>query len=290
MPMSQRFFSGMVGFMLALTSLQTSYSAQPAALEESLPGEVIQFKTTWLGTGALHYEGEYAYSTVVQNGESLLRQTGHFTFANGYKGDEESLLVPDGKSFRPRSYRLTVTNPAGKVMRQEKMIFDAKATSARVIRTYSDPTRQDDGGETEQVDRVIPLPPRSYPRQMFDAMMRVMDFKPGDRQRLNVITRTGEVYGIFLETDGPETLKTPAGTFDTMRVRLVPDIPLLPMLMPSLTIRIWYTRSSPHLPMKFEGYPQPPPPRFQNEVRMLVTGIKLPPKASATPAGKSSGH
>lgn len=244
-----------------------------------VPGETIRFRTTWLDGGGLHYQGTYAYSTLKRNGETLLRQSGQYTFANGNRAEEESLLVPVGKGYRPRSFKLTVTNPAGKVIRTEQLLYNPTATSVRVIRTYDDPTRQDDQGITDQVDKTIPIPPDTYPRQMFDAMLRVTEFQPGVKRSLNVITRMGDVYGIVLQADGQEELTTPAGTFQTMRVRLVPDIALLPLLMPSLTIRIWYTCSMPHLPVKFEGYPQPPPPRFQNEVRMMVTGIELPKKS-----------
>lgn len=262
--------------MTPVSELRGAPSASSEALQEIQSGEVITFRTTWLDTGAHYYSGQYGYSTVQVNGEELLRQSGSFVFANGNKGEEESLLVPIGKKFRPRSFRLMVTNPQGKVIRTESMFFNAQATRVRVIRTYSDPTRQDDNGVTDELDREIPIPADTYPRQMFDAMLRVMDFAPGEVRRLNVVTRVGEVFPIILKTDGYEQVKTPAGTFDTVRVKMIPDIPLLPRLMPSLTIRIWYTTSMPHLPVKFEGYPQPPPPRFQEEVRVQLTGLKLP--------------
>lgn len=269
----------MVMIMFGMTSVSERGMAAPStseALQEIQSGEVISFRTTWLEDDSFYYSGQYGYSTVIVNGEELLRQTGSFVYANGNKAEEESLLVPFGKKFRPRSFRLLVTNPSGKVMRTETMRFNTQATRAHVIRTYSDPTRQDDNGVTDEINKEIPIPADTYPRQMFDAMIRVMDFAPGEVRKLNVVTRMGEVFPIILRTDGFEQVKTPAGTFDTVRVRMIPDIPILPRLMPSLTIRIWYTASTPHLPVKFEGYPQPPPPRFQEEVRVQLTGLKLP--------------
>lgn len=275
-----RLIQWMVCTMIILASVALSTHAyaglngQPEVLQEIQPGEVISFKTSWLDSGALFYQGKYEYSTIVVQNEHLLRQVGRFTFANGNIGEEESLLVPAQDRFRPRSFYLKVTSPTGKVLRVERMIFNATATSARVIRTYSDSTRQEDNGITDEVDKTIALPPDTFPRQMFDAMLRVMELKPGDRRRLNVVTRMGEIYGIILQAEDYEKIQSPAGLFDTIRVRLIPDIPLLPKLMPSLAMRLWYSSTSPRLPVKFEGYPQPPPPRLQKEVRSILVGVE----------------
>jgi hypothetical protein len=260
-------------FLMLGTLTSEYYSKGTAAPLDIDTGETVNFKTTWLSSGAAYYQGQYVYAMVKQGNETLLRQTGTYTFANGNKAEEVSLILPKGNHFLARSFSLRVTNPAGKVIRTERMDFDNSARRVRVVRTYSDPTLQDDMGTTDQVDKIIQVPPDTFPRQMFDAIIRTMDLSPGAQIRLNCITRLGEVYGMYLKEDGTEVLTTPAGRFDTVRVRIVPDIPLLPRLMPSLTIRLWYTRQEPRLPVKFEGYPQPPPPKLQNEVRMVVTSL-----------------
>lgn len=270
----RHFILGM--FLMLGTITSEYYSTGTAAPLDIQTGETVNFKTTWLSTGAAYYQGQYVYAMVRQGNETLLRQTGHYTFANGNKAEEVSLILPKGNRFLARSFSLRVTNPAGKVIRTERMDFDTSARRVRVVRTYSDPTLQDDYGTTDQVDKIIQVPPDTFPRQMFDAIIRSMDLSPGAQIRLNCITRLGEVYGMYLKEDGTEVVTTPAGRFDTIRVRIVPDIPLLPKLMPSLTIRLWYTKQEPRLPVKFEGYPQPPPPRLQNEVSMMVTSLIRP--------------
>ncbi len=259
--------------MSMTSSVQASDEPIAEARHEIEPGETIGFQTRWLEDGGLVYQGHYRYSVIKKAGELLLRQTGLYTFDNGNRGEEESLLAYRMDRYIPRSFALTITTPRGKVIRTERMIFDPGGLKVHVVRTYDDPTGMDDNGAKDQIDKIVQVPPDCYPRQMFDAVLRVMELKPGMRHKLYCITRMGDVYPMILAEDGSERIKTAVGTFDTVRVRLIPDIPLLPRLMPSLVIRLWYTRQLPRLPVRFEGYAQPPPPRLQKEVRMEITEL-----------------
>ena len=255
---------------LAMLGLAHADSEAP-----SLPsGEVVKFVTRDKASGSLVQEGEYHYDTTPQGGRLSFRQRGTFKWPSGNRGREEVLMWQDGAKLTPRRYHIEVTNPAGATIRTVDMAFNGDASSVHVKRTYSDPTGQDDFGVDDAVDKTVALPPNTFARPMFDAVLRVLELPPGTRQKYQVVTRLGEVMPVILVAEGIESMKASFGVTDVQRIRLIPDIPILPSVMPSLTIHLWYTREAPHLPVKFEGFGEPPPPYMQNEVSLVVTSIQ----------------
>lgn len=262
-------------FIFCVFPLVTLSLAGASPEVPTLPsGEVVKFVTREKSNGNLIQEGEYHYDTSSQGGRTAFRQRGNFKWPSGNRGKEEVLMWQDGAKLTPRRYHIEVSNPAGATIRTLDMAFSADVSSVHIKRTYSDPKGEDDFGVEDAVDKTVQLPPNSFARPMFDALLRVLDLPEGTRQKYHVVTRLGEVMPVILVAEGVESMKTSFGVTPVQRIRLIPDIPVLPSVLPSLNIHLWYTKEAPHLPVKFEGFGEPPPPYMQPEVSLVVTSIQ----------------
>jgi Protein of unknown function (DUF3108) len=219
--------------------------AAPAAKREMpVPfkaGEVLEFDVGWssyvtAGTATVTVlEKKPSYSSVayyvVAEGRPTTLLSKLYTLY--YKAD----TLIDVYNLLPQRGSLYVEE--GKRHRMKTTTFDqAKRTAKYEVQTAT------------HVERALALPPLTQDSLSALYVLRCIPMKPGDKFNMPV-TDAGDIYKVQMQVVALESLKTPLGTMNAMKI--VPAITGSKGAEPPRGLAIWISDDPRHLPLKIEA-------------------------------------
>ena len=138
----------------------------------------------------------------------------------------------DAASFAPRSM-ITDVGPMGSF---QIMVEDGRATG-RGLNMQT--------GQPQDID--VAIEDGVYLDGMLDVALAVSDLEEMTEFTMKVLTGSGTIQGTSVSVTGEETVEVPAGTFETYRVEISGQQPMV----------VWVTKSDPHIVVKRELVGQP---------------------------------
>jgi hypothetical protein len=237
---------------LLLLLLATAGTAAPLELMPMPPVALAEhgvYRTRTLRTGEELWRAQWNLDETTQDGRPILHF--HEEGAGRQEGSTSTTwkitMTLDVWGPEPRlSWTKEARDDHGRPLHAEQREFDYGQGVGQII------TRDLRTGDT--ATKTIDLTPVSIPTEVLPAFLRLLPTAADQRMQFALVLRGGAVIRMHAQLAGHERVVVPAGSYDCVKVELVPagvNKFLARLVLPK--IHMWHTEAPPHFWIKYQG-------------------------------------
>lgn len=151
-----------------------------------------------------------------------------------------------GEFIRPEWIRNSIYRPDGSIVAVETKSYDFEKRFVQVQRT--------DGKGKTLLDQTFSIPADTVGSEGLGVPFRSLPFESGEPFVFHLFTAEPRLYKITAKFLGKEIVRTPAGSFETYKVEMIPDLGVLGLLNAFVPkTYMWQMVKNPHTWVKYQG-------------------------------------